>query len=170
MINSTGPIEPSDPDMTWTLATIAELDARAMHDLLRLRCEVFVVEQACPYQDIDGLDTLPDTRHLIGRHGAQVVACARSLVSGEQSDAPARLGRIVVARQWRGRRLACALVQRLLADLAERHPQRDVILGAQLPAMALYASFGFRPESREYLEDGIPHVDMRLTRRPASAE
>ena len=155
---------PSPPDLDWTLAPLDALDARAVHDLLRLRVDVFVVEQACPYPEIDGRDALPGTRHLVGRAGAETVACARSLADADDRQAPARVGRVAVARAWRGHGLARELLGRLLADLEARHPGRDVVLGGQLPAEALYASFGFRRVSDVYLEDGIPHVDMRLTR------
>ena len=156
-------------DLHWTLAPLDALDARALHDCLRLRVEVFVVEQACPYPELDGLDALPGTRHLIGRAGNETVACARSLVDGADPEAPARIGRVVVAAPWRGRGLARELLARLLADLDARCPERDVVLGAQLPAEALYGAFGFRRCSAEYLEDGIAHVDMRLARGRAGA-
>ncbi len=149
-------------DIHWTHARFDELDARAVHDFLRLRVEVFVVEQACAYPEIDGLDVHEATRHLIGRADDETVVYGRSLVAG--GDEPVRLGRIVVAERWRGRGVARELVRRLLDDVAERHPGRDVVLGAQVVAEGLYAGLGFVRSSDEYLEDGIPHVDMRLTR------
>ena len=155
----------NDDEIDWTLSRFDELDARSVHDWLRLRVDVFVVEQACAYPEIDGLDVLPGTRHLVGRDADDVVvAYARSLVDEGEAGAPVRIGRVVVAPSWRGRGVARALMRRGLADLDARHPHRDVVLGAQLPAEALYASFGFVRDSDEYLEDGIPHVDMRLAR------
>ena len=152
-------------DLRWTLSRFDALDARTVHDCLRLRVDVFVVEQACAYPEIDGRDVLPGTRHLIGRDADGTTAVyGRSLVDEDDPDAPARIGRIVVAAPWRGRGVARTLMRRLLDDLDARHPHRDVVLGAQLPAQALYASFGFARDSDEYVEDGIPHVDMRLAR------
>ena len=151
-----------DTALAWTLSRFDELDARSVHDLLRLRVDVFVVEQACAYPEIDGLDALPGTRHLLGREAdGTVAAYGRSLVD---AGAAARVGRIVVAPARRGRGVARTLMRRLLDDLDSRCPGRDVVLGAQLPAEPLYASFGFVRDSDEYLEDGIPHVDMRLAR------
>lgn len=152
-------------DLHWQLCAFDRLDGRSVYDILRLRSEVFVVEQQCVYADMDGQDTLPGTRHLSARAGTAMVAYARSLVDDGEPQAPARLGRVVVARDWRGRGLASTLMQRLLDDLAERCPQRDVILSAQLPAVALYTAFGFDCESAPYLEDGIPHVAMRRAAR-----
>ena len=154
-----------DTALAWTLSRFDELDVRSVHDFLKLRVDVFVVEQACAYPEIDGLDALAGTRHLLGRDaGGTVAAYGRSLVDEDDAGTDARVGRIVVAPQRRGRGVARALMRRLLDDLDARCPGRDVVLGAQLPAEPLYASFGFVRDSDEYLEDGIPHVDMRLTR------
>ena len=156
----------NDAELRWTLSRPDELDACAMHDLLKLRVDVFVVEQTCAYPEIDGRDTLAGTRHLVGRDArGEIVACGRDLVDERDAGSPARIGRIAVAVPWRGRGVARTLMRRLLADLDARSPERDVVLGAQLTAERLYASFGFVRDSEEYLEDGIPHVDMRLTRR-----
>lgn len=152
------------PPVDWLHARFDELAAADLHDALRLRVDVFVVEQACAYPEIDGLDGLPGTRHLLGRAHAEAVVYGRSLCEEDSPGSPVRLGRIVVARSWRGRGLARELMRRLLADAAARHPGRDVVLGAQLPAEPLYAAFGFERTSGEYLEDGIAHVDMRLAR------
>ena len=85
-------------DIDWTLAGLDAMGPCDVHDLMRLRVDVFVVEQACAYPEIDGADAFPGTRHLVGRDAdGVVVACGRSLVDEDDARAPARIGRIVVA-------------------------------------------------------------------------
>ncbi|MET8064684.1 GNAT family N-acetyltransferase, partial [Micromonospora sp. NPDC005313] len=89
------------------LASFADLDARTFHDLLRLRVDVFVVEQSCPYPELDGRDVEPGTRHLWLSSDGAVVAYLRILAD---PDGVARIGRVVVARGARGAGVAGALM------------------------------------------------------------
>ncbi|WP_434618351.1 GNAT family N-acetyltransferase [Azospirillum sp. B2RO_4] len=135
-----------------------------LHDLLALRSRVFVVEQACPYPDIDGRD--PGALHLIARDGTgAIVGCARCLEpDGEDADAPVSFGRLAVDPSQRSTGLGRALVAESLAVLAERWPDRDVLIGAQLYLERFYGSFGFARVTEPYDDFGIPHIDMRLRR------
>lgn len=127
----------------------SDLDLRTLHDLLRLRVDVFVVEQECAYPEVDGLDTAPDTWHLwIGDD--EVVAYLRIL-------AGPRIGRVATSRPHRGRGLASALVEEALRLVGDS----PVTLEAQSHLTAWYERFGFRQVGPEYVEDGIPHVPMR---------
>lgn len=140
-----------------------------LHDMLALRSRVFVVEQACPYPDIDGRD--PGALHLIARDvtGA-IVGCARCLgpdsdsPNSEGSGAPVSFGRLAVDPSQRSTGLGRALVAESLAVLAERWPGRDVVIGAQLYLERFYGSFGLVPVTEPYDDFGIPHIDMRLRR------
>jgi ElaA protein len=144
--------------LTLREAAFAELDAATLYALLRLRVDVFVVEQRCPYPELDGRDPEPATRHLwLERDGAPV-AYLRLL--GEPGGA-ARIGRVVVAPEARGTGLAGRLISAALARVGERECRLD----AQAPLVGFYARLGFAAAGPEYLEDGIPHVPMRLTRR-----
>ncbi|GAA4362554.1 GNAT family N-acetyltransferase [Nocardioides caricicola] len=133
-----------------------QLSAREAYDVWRLRQDVFVIEQACPYPDLDGRDTEPGTRHVLLRDGDRLLGYARVL------DDPAawRIGRVVLAPEARGRGLADVLM-RAAMDVAG---DRDVVLDAQSPLAGWYATFGFEPDGAEFLEDGIPHIPMRLSR------
>lgn len=133
-----------------------QLSAREAYDVWRLRQDVFVIEQACPYPDLDGRDTEPGTRHVLLRGGDRLLGYARVL------DDPAawRIGRVVLAPEARGRGLADVLM-RAAMDVAG---DRDVVLDAQSPLAGWYATFGFEPDGAEFLEDGIPHIPMRLSR------
>ena len=134
----------------------AALDARAAYDVWRLRQDVFVVEQACPYPDLDGHDVEPGTRHVLLRDDdGTLLGYARVLDDG----AVWRIGRVVLAPAARGRGLADALMETALACC----PGRDVVLDAQAPLTGWYAGFGFEVAGPEFLEDGIAHVPMRKT-------
>ncbi|WFE39131.1 GNAT family N-acetyltransferase [Micromonospora sp. WMMD998] len=136
------------------LAGFADLDARTFHDLLRLRIDVFVVEQSCPYPELDGRDVEPGTRHLwLTRDGA-VVAYLRILAD---PDGVARIGRVVVAPADRGAGLAGALMAEALAAVGDR----PCVLDAQTHLVGFYAGHGFTVSGPGYLDDGIPHTPMR---------
>ena len=132
------------------------LDSSAAYQVWRLRQQVFVVEQACPYPDLDGRDDEPGTRHVLLRDGVRLVGYARVLDDGETW----RIGRVVLAEEARGRGLADALMQTAL-DVC---PDRDIVLDAQTLLAPWYEKFGFRITGAEFLEDGIAHLPMRLTR------
>jgi ElaA protein len=133
-------------------ASFEELDRRTAYLLWQLRESVFVVEQQCPYRELDGRDLEPGTRHLwVERDGAPV-AYLRILDDGAQ----ARIGRVVVARSHRGQGLARVLMEEALALLGDR-PSR---LDAQSYLVDWYTGLGYAPAGPEFLDDGIPHVPM----------
>lgn len=135
-------------------AALDELDARTLYAILALRAEVFVVEQACPYLDPDGRDLEPAARHLWIEEDGQVLAYLRVL---QEPDGTARIGRVCTARAGRGRGLGGHLMEAALAHAGER----DSVLQAQAHLRDWYEGLGYVATSEEYLEDGIPHVDMR---------
>lgn len=130
--------------------------AHELYALLKLRVDVFVVEQNCPYPELDGKDD--QALHLMLKCGSEIIAAAR--IFGPHDDTPAKIGRVVVSPDHRGERLGGALMREALKACAERFPEAPVFLSAQAHLQRFYDSFGFKPVSEEYLEDGIPHVDM----------
>ncbi|MQA33482.1 GNAT family N-acetyltransferase [Modestobacter roseus] len=138
-------------------APFAELTPAELYGILRLRVDVFVVEQACPYPELDGRDTEPTTEHLWfaddDGDGA-VLATIRVLHNGEDRA----IGRVATAVGARGRGLSAELVRRGLELCAGR----TVDIGAQAYLEGWYERFGFRRSGPDYLEDGIPHLPMRL--------
>jgi ElaA protein len=138
-------------------ARFAELTPFEVYALCRLRVDVFVVEQECPYPELDGRDVEPGTRHLWFDEDGQVLATIRVLDDG----ATRAIGRVATAAGARGRGLAARLVEAGI-DLCEGFP---VTLGAQAHLQGWYERFGFRLSGPGYVEDGIPHVPMR--REPA---
>lgn len=149
--------ETTSPPLHWKLLPFAELGTLELHDLLRLRVDIFVVEQRCAYPEIDGQD--PGAMHLLGLDaGGELVAYARILPPGQ--DGKPHIGRVVVRSDHRGRGLGRALMERAIAACTHCHGGLPIVVQAQCALTAFYASLGFRPISAEYAWDGIPHVDM----------
>ena len=148
--------------MDTRVVLFADLAAREVHDVARLRQDVFVVEQECAYPDLDGRDPEPGTGHVLMREDGELLGYARVL-----DDATTwRIGRVVLARSARGRGLADGLVASALEHCRREDPGRDVVLDAQTPLAGWYAGFGFVVDGEEFLEDGIPHTPMRLSPSP----
>jgi ElaA protein len=137
---------------TVRTAGFAELDAPTLYALLRLRTDVFVVEQRCPYPELDGRDTEPDARHLWLEQDGAPVAYLRILADRDA----ARIGRVVVAASARGAGLAGRLMAEALALIGDR----PCVLDAQAHLEDFYAGLGFVRTGRPYVEDGIAHVPM----------
>jgi ElaA protein len=144
--------------VTIRVLAFGDLDARTAYDVWRLRQDVFVVEQSCPYPDLDGRDVETGTRHvLLSDEDGALVGYLRLLDEGTH----ARIGRVVLVGSARGRGLANQLMVAALAESGDR----EVRLDAQSPLAGWYTGFGFEVVGPEFLDDGIPHVPMR---RPAS--
>ncbi len=141
----------SAPDLH--VARFADLDAATLYALLRLRVDVFVVEQACAYPELDGLDTAPGTYHLWYADADGPVAYLRILT---EPDGGARIGRVCTAPRAR----RTGLGHRLLAGALDLVGDRPARLEAQSYATDFYVRHGFAVTGAEYVEDGIPHVPM----------
>jgi ElaA protein len=140
--------------LTLHTAAFAELDPHTLYALLKLRVDVFVVEQRCPYPELDGRDSEPATRHVwLSRDDGAPVAYLRIL---SEPDGAARIGRVAVASEHRGSGHAARLLEAALAIVGDR----DCRLDAQAHLAGLYARYGFTPTGPQFLEDGIPHVPM----------
>jgi len=147
--------------ITITAGPFSALDGPTAYAVWRLRQDVFVVEQECPYPDLDGRDDEPGTRHvLLLRDDDTLLGYARVLDDTEVW----RIGRVVLAREARGRGLADPLMDTALQVTTQLDGGRDVVLDAQTPLAGWYATHGFRPDGEEFREDGIPHTPMRLKR------
>jgi ElaA protein len=153
-----------DKRINWTCSRFEELTVRQLYDILRARCEVFVVEQQCVYPDIDGLDH--DALHLtgIGANG-QLAAYLRILAPGVTYPEPA-LGRVLSTAGWRGSGAGRQLIEQGLKQIQHHYPNQAVRIGAQSYLTGFYASFGFKIDSQPYWEDGIEHVQMVLALAP----
>ena len=145
--------------MSWELKKFADLTNEELYDFLRLRVDVFVVEQNCPYPEIDGKD--PHSLHLMYKENGFIVAYARILPPGLSYD-EASIGRIIVAKTHRASGLGQKLLdQAIKASLAEYN--QPIKIGAQAYLEKYYNAAGFVTVSEVYLEDDIPHIDMLLS-------
>lgn len=148
------------PAETPTVVAGPDLSLAQLHAILELRVAVFVVEQACAYQEIDGRDLEAETQHVWVSDDGGIAAYVRILADSDNGPADRRIGRVVTRPDRRGEQLAAALIQASL-DLLDGV---DTRLEAQTHLVDYYRSFGYEPSGSEYVEDGIPHTPMaRLT-------
>ena len=154
------------PSLHWRFAPFAELTPREVHDLLQLRAAVFVVEQNCVFQDVDGADL--ESWHLLGRRGDSLVAYARLIPAGVKFDEPS-IGRVVSLPALRGTGLGRDLMAEALRRADTLWPGRAIRIGAQQRLERFYNDFGFAQSSAPYDEDGIMHIEMLRTQEPENA-
>ena len=154
------------------LAAPADLDVGTLYRILQLRVDVFVVEQRCPYRELDGRDLEPGARWVWATDGDTVLATLRILREGRGA---ARIGRVATAQAVRAGGVATALMRHAL-DALDAEAGDDpaagltVVLDAQSPLAGWYQRLGFEPDGAEFVEDGISHLPMRrpgqLSRQP----
>jgi len=142
----------------WKLSAFEALSLRELHDLLQLRTEVFVVEQQCVFQDIDGTDA--QALHLLGLQGTELVAYARCFPAGVKFT-EASIGRVITRQNVRGTGLGHALVDQAMASVGSAWGTQPIRIGAQARLKQFYARHGFVDLGLPYLEDGIDHLEMR---------
>jgi len=143
----------------WYLKTFDELSNQELYGILQLRTEVFVVEQTCIFQDMDGKDD-KDCQHIFCKtEEGKVIACARFFPPGVTFE-EASLGRICTSPAHRGMGLGKELMKRSLSEMERCFSGQPIRIGAQTYLNEFYKSFGFVNASELYLEDGIEHVEM----------
>ncbi len=144
----------------WTFHAFDTLHPTEIHAMFELRVNVFVVEQQCPYPEVDALDL--DATHVLGmKSGAGLVAYARIIPA--HGDIPPHIGRVVVHAHHRHEGVGHELLRRVLDHLDEQQGSRRSALAAQHHLQAFYEHHGFRCTGDAYDLDGIPHVDMVRT-------
>jgi ElaA protein len=146
--------------ITWQLLPFSQLTTSQLYALLRLRVDIFVVEQQCPYPELDGKDNHPQTHHLLGYQNDQIVAYAR-LLPPKVNYTGASIGRVTVSASARGTGLGHQLIEKALICCNNLWPDIPVEIGAQAHLENFYQRHGFSRTSSVYVEDGIPHIDMK---------
>lgn len=144
-------MERSD-EMNWYDRSFDELTTKQLYEILRARTEIFVVEQQCPYLEVDGRDE--ESRHLWLEDEAGIIAYCRLIPKPEETH----IGRVIVASRVRGTGLGYTLMEEAVRR-AEQFEQ-PLYLQAQAHLKKFYGSFGFVQKGEPYDEDGIPHIDM----------
>ncbi|GKV70069.1 GNAT family acetyltransferase [Sporosarcina sp. NCCP-2716] len=145
--------------MDWQLKRFEELTNTELYTILQERTSVFVVEQNCPYLEVDGKD--PASYHLFKEDNGEIHAYLRIVPAGVSYEVTS-IGRVFVKKAYRGRGLAQELMTRGLEFVQHELQETCVKIQAQDYLRNFYGSFGFKPVSDTYLEDDIPHVDMLL--------
>jgi len=149
---------------TWLTKDFSALSLNQLYDVLKLRVDVFVVEQTCFYPDLDGdkglLDRHPQTLHLLGYQAEQLVAYLRILPKGQNYLNNISIGRVVTAPQARGCGLGNELMTQGLALCQQEFPNESIKISAQQHLKGYYQKHGFTQVSDMYLEDDIPHIAM----------
>jgi ElaA protein len=144
----------------WEAKTFQQLTVDELFDLLKLRVDVFVVEQQCAYRELDDHDRHPETRHLSGHDVVgRLIAYARILPPGLRYP-EVNLGRFVVKADSRMQGIGHQLLQTALREVSRSWPGIPIRISAQDYLQAFYAQYGFLRVSEVYLEDGIPHVEL----------
>lgn len=143
--------------LRWKWFTFDQLSTETLYAILKLRQEVFVVEQKCAYQDCDVLDT--KSWHLVGYHQNELLAYCRVVYPGELHSLPA-IGRLLTHKKVRGKGVGRELTEKALEHIRTIYPGLDVRISAQLYLVNFYQSIGFQKSSKGYDEDGIPHIEM----------
>ena len=146
--------------ITWHCQTFSELSTQTLYDILKLRSDVFVVEQNCIFPDMDDLDTLPKTRHLFALQDNNVVAYARLLAEGVSYSGYSSIGRVVVAPLNRKDKIGHTLMAHAIEETLNIWPSHPIKIGAQSHLERFYQSHGFITVSESYMEDGIEHYHM----------
>ncbi|HLF51551.1 GNAT family N-acetyltransferase [Flavobacterium sp.] len=142
----------------WKIKRFETLSVAELYQLLGLRSEVFVVEQNCVYQDIDGKDLL--ALHLLGEFEGKIVAYSRLFKAGDYFD-NASIGRVVIDPDYRDRKWGHDMMREAIAGIAHFFGESKITISAQMYLQTFYESHGFIKTSEMYLEDDIPHIEMK---------
>ena len=143
--------------MNITIKTFQELTTSELYELLQLRSEVFVVEQDCVYQDLDGKDQ--KALHVIGVKEGKIVAYTRLFNSGEYFNTPS-IGRVVVKEVERKYGYGHDLIKASIKAIVDNYNETTITISAQTYLQKFYESHGFKQVGEGYVEDGIPHIRM----------
>jgi len=144
-------------ELQFKISAFKQLSAEELYSILQLRSEVFVVEQNCVYQDIDGKDK--KAIHVIGEYDGKIAAYTRIFKAGDYFD-NASIGRVVVDANYRDRKWGHDLIRESISAIQGHFGESPITISAQLYLQKFYENHGFVVVGETYLEDGIPHIEM----------
>lgn len=144
--------------MDFNFVSFNELSASDLYAILQVRQQVFILEQNCLYPDIDGNDLV--AYHAMLKDGNQLLAYGRFFLKGDFHADYASIGRVLVHPEYRKKQLGHALLKYILEEVEGRFEYSAIKISAQTYLLEFYGKYGFKKVSAEYLEDGIPHIDM----------
>ncbi len=144
--------------MEKVIKNFSELTAQEIYDVLKLRQDVFIIEQNCIYSDIDGTDS--EAIHVLFYEKDILAAYSRIFAPGIKFEKSSAIGRIIVASAFRGSVFGKELIKTSIATCQELFPQVEIRIEAQAKLQSYYQKYGFEPVSEVYEVDGIPHLQM----------
>ena len=144
----------------WVTKKFEAISVVELYEILRLRSEIFVVEQNCVYQDLDNKDQ--KALHLFGILDGKIIAYSRLFKAGDYFDFSS-IGRVVVDPIYRNKKIGHELILQAIAKIKRHFDEQNITISAQLYLKQFYESHGFIQTSEMYLEDNIPHIEMKIT-------
>ncbi|WP_027108101.1 GNAT family N-acetyltransferase [Lacticigenium naphthae] len=144
----------------WSIKAFDDLTVKELHAIYRERVAVFVVEQTCPYPEVDDLDLR--SLHIFKMEAGQIQAYARLIIEPTK----VAIGRVLVQQSQRGTGLGDELLKRSLDYILTEHPDKKIELAAQTYIQSFYEKHGFQSVGESFLEDDIPHIQMVYVRKP----
>ena len=132
-----------------------EIDSKTLHNIFLLRSEVFIVEQECAYQDIDGKDF--KSIHIIGKHKGEIIAYSRIMSLNNEFCS---IGRVLVKKELRKKGIGIKLMTKTIEEATSEYNSRKIKISAQEYLKNFYTNLGFKHTGKCYIEDGIPHIEM----------
>tara|TARA_B110000914_G_scaffold34169_1_gene27005 strand:- start:108 stop:551 length:444 start_codon:yes stop_codon:yes gene_type:complete len=142
-----------------TTYTYHQLSKEMLYQIIRLRLEVFVLEQNCIYQDLDNKDQ--KAIHLVGEEDGKLIAYTRLFKKGDYFE-NASIGRVIVKKESRKKDYGKTIMQKSIEELKNEHNEENIEISAQKYLIKFYLDLGFKKIGEEYLEDNIPHIKMLL--------
>ena len=141
--------------MNFHVKKFEEIDTKTLHNIFLLRSEVFVVEQECAYQDIDGKDF--KSIHIIGKKKDEIIAYSRIMILNNEFCS---IGRVLVKKGLRKKGIGIKLMKKSIEEATKENYKRKIKISAQEYLKKFYTNLGFTYTGKSYLEDGIPHIEM----------
>ena len=141
--------------MNFDVKKFNEIDRETLHNIFLLRSEVFIVEQECAYQDIDGKDF--KSIHIIGKIKEEIIAYSRIM---RLNNDFCSIGRVLVKKELRKKGIGIKLMKKSIEEATKENYSRKIKISAQRYLKKFYTNLGFKHTGKSYLEDGIPHIEM----------
>lgn len=144
-------------EIVWETKYFNELTVEELYSLLRLREQVFIIEQNCIYPDLDNKDQ--KAVHILGKIADKIIAYSRVFRPGDYFET-ASIGRVVTDNSYRNLKIGHTLMQKSILEIKNKFNHNFITISAQCYLLEFYKSLGFEPIGEEYLEDNIPHIKM----------
>lgn len=141
----------------WKTKAFDALSLNELYEILRLREQVFIVEQQCAYDDLDNKDQ--KALHVMGILNNKIVAYSRIFKAGDYLE-NASIGRVLVSKEYRSHQYGQALMRKSIAEVHQHFDDKHITISAQCYLIKFYESLGFVISGEQYLEDDIPHIAM----------